>query len=157
MNVEWFNIDKICPYAMNAKLHDKAQIKNVAESIRRFGWQQPLVIDSNNIIVIGHCRFEAAKLLRLKTVPCIRESFLSDVEIRELRIADNKTNESQWDYEILADETARLNFDGFDFDFCSLKEETEQQINGTIEYDTENFEDKKFKCCCPECGFRFNP
>ena len=64
-------IDLIKPYPKNAKKHDKKQIKQVANSIKRFGFVQPIVIDKNNEVVIGHCRLEAAKLLNLKEVPTI--------------------------------------------------------------------------------------
>lgn len=86
---------KIKPYEKNAKKHDARQIENVANSIRRFGWQQPIVVDENGVIIIGHCRWMAAKKLGLKTAPVKVVSGLTDEEIRELRIADNKTNESE--------------------------------------------------------------
>ena len=105
------------PYEKNAKKHDEKQIANVANSIRRFGWQQPLVIDEDGVVVIGHCRLLAAKKLGMKTVPVTVASGLTEEEIRELRIADNKTNESPWDFELLADDLEGLDFDGFDFDF----------------------------------------
>ena len=85
----------LIPYAQNTKKHDQKQIDNVANSIRRFGWQQPIVIDENNVVVIGHCRLLAAKKLKQKEVPCTVASGLTEQEIRELRIADNKTNQSR--------------------------------------------------------------
>ena len=85
---------ELVPYEKNAKLHDEKQIKNVANSISRFGWQQPIVIDESGVVVIGHCRLEAAKKLKLKEVPVTVASGLTEDEIKELRIADNKTNES---------------------------------------------------------------
>lgn len=64
MKIVQVDLAKIRPYAKNAKEHDKKQIKNIAESIRQYGWTQPLVLDANNEIVIGHGRYEAAKLLK---------------------------------------------------------------------------------------------
>lgn len=111
------NTKDLIPYEKNAKKHDKQQIENVANSIKRFGWQQPIVIDDNDVVVIGHCRLMAAKKLRLKQVPVTVASGLTEEEIRELRIADNKTNESEWDFALLGEDLKGLSFDGFDFDF----------------------------------------
>lgn len=117
MDIREIPIKELKPYAKNAKQHDAKQIANVANSIRRFGWQQPIVIDEDGTVVIGHCRLLAAKKLGMKTVPVTVAGGLTEEEIRELRIADNKTNESPWDFELLADDLEGLDFDGFDFDF----------------------------------------
>ena len=109
-------IDELIPYQRNQKNHDDRQIKNVAASLRRFGWRQPVVVDARNVIVIGHCRVLAAKLLGLETAPVISAEDLSEDEIRELRIVDNKTNESPWN-EYLDEDVQELEFEGFDFDF----------------------------------------
>lgn len=118
-------VNDLIPYAKNTKLHDKKQIGNVENSIKRFGWQQPIVIDDEGVVVIGHCRLLAAKKLGLKEVPCTVASGLTPQEIRELRIADNKTNESPWDVETLAAELEGLSFDGFDMDFGLVEKERE--------------------------------
>ena len=117
MNIQQMPVKALKPYEKNAKKHDEKQVANVANSIKRFGWQQPLVIDENNVVVIGHCRLLAAKKLGLTEVPVTMASGLTEEEIRELRIADNKTNESPWDFELLAEDIEGLTFDGFDFDF----------------------------------------
>lgn len=111
------DINELIPYNRNQKRHDDKQIQNVANSIKRFGWKQPIVIDKNDVVVIGHCRLLAAKKLGLKEVPCLIADDLTEDEIRELRIADNKTNESEWDFDFLTDDVKELSFDGFDFDF----------------------------------------
>lgn len=117
-------VSELTPYDKNAKKHDAGQVDNVANSIKRFGWQQPIVIDDHGVVVIGHCRLMAAKKLGLSHVPVTVASGLTDLEIRELRIADNKTNESPWDFALLEEDVAGIDFDGFDFDF-GFKEETE--------------------------------
>lgn len=61
MNIIMKPTAELIPYAQNAKVHDKKQVANVANSIKRFGWQQPIVIDDNDVVVIGHCRLMAAK------------------------------------------------------------------------------------------------
>lgn len=110
------NIDELIPYSQNAKKHDERQIRNVANSIKRFGWRQPVVVDNDGVIVIGHCRVLAAKELGLDKVPVTVADDLTEDEIKELRIADNKTNESPWDFDMLEADAEGLTFDGFDFD-----------------------------------------
>ena len=120
------DINTLIPYAQNAKKHDKKQIKNVATSLKRFGWKQPIVITKDNVVVIGHCRLEAAKMLKMATVPCVIADDLSDAEIKELRIADNKTNESPWDEDMLKADIVGLQFEGFDFDFMKADREVKE-------------------------------
>jgi DNA modification methylase len=107
-------ISAIKPYAKNSKKHTTEQIQRVADSIKRFGFIQPLVIDKNNEIVIGHCRYEAAKLLALKEVPVITVEKLTDQEVKALRIADNKLNESEWDMELALEDLKGLSPELFD-------------------------------------------
>lgn len=116
MEIVMRKVSELTPYEKNAKTHDEKQIANVANSIKRFGWQQPIVIDENGVVVIGHCRLLAAKKLKLKEVPVTVASGLTEDEIKELRIADNKTNESPWDLGLLAEDIEGLDFEGFDLD-----------------------------------------
>ena len=117
MNIVNMKIKDIIPYEKNAKKHDKTQIANVAESINRFGFAQPLVVDKDNVLIIGHCRLLAAKQLKLREVPVVRMDDLTEEQVKQLRLLDNKLNESAWDYELLADEIGDLDFDGFDLDW----------------------------------------
>ena len=114
----------IVPYANNTKKHDETQIKNVAESIKKYGWVQPIVIDNDGTIVIGHCRALAAEKLGIAEVPCVVVSDLTEEEINALRIVDNKTNESPWDMDLLAKELPELDLSDFDFDW-DFKEKDE--------------------------------
>ena len=85
-------IDAIKPYPNNSKKHDKKQIQRVADSIKRFGFVQPIVVDKNNEVVIGHCRLLAAKLLGLKDVPTISVEKLSEEEVKIL-LKENRLEE----------------------------------------------------------------
>lgn len=123
MEIRSVKIKEIKPYDRNAKKHDDTQINNVAESIRQFGFVQPIVIDSNGVIVIGHCRFEAAKRLKYAEVPCIMVDDLTPEQVDALRIVDNKTNESPWDIDLLTEELQDLDLSMFDFEW-ELMEET---------------------------------
>ena len=117
MNIVNMKIKDIIPYEKNAKKHDKTQIANVAESIKRFGFAQPLVVDKDNVLIIGHCRLLAAKQLKLREVPVVRMDDLTEEQVKQLRLLDNKLNESDWDIELLQEEVGELNFDGFDLDW----------------------------------------
>lgn len=83
------------------KKHSSEQINAVAESIKQFGFVQPVVIDKDKTIVIGHCRVLAAKRLKMAEVPCVLVDELTQEQVNALRLADNKTNESAWDIGLL--------------------------------------------------------
>ena len=119
MKVANRNLAELMPYAGNAKKHDSTQIANVAESIRQFGFVQPIVIDRDGVIVIGHCRALAAEKLGMKEVPCVCVDDLTPEQVNALRIVDNKSNESPWDFDVLHDELAELDLRDFDFSFIA--------------------------------------
>ena len=127
MEIKNKRIADIIPYAANAKKHDKRQINNVAESIKQYGFVQPIVIDRDGVIVIGHCRALAAKKLGMEEVPCVCVDDLTPEQVNALRLVDNKSNESDWDYDLLADEIPGLDLSAFDFDW-GLPEITEEVI-----------------------------
>lgn len=116
MNTININISEIKEYTNNPRINNNA-IDKVAESIKQFGFMQPIVVDNNNVIIVGHTRYKAAKKLGLKEVPCIIANNLSEKKINAYRIADNKTNElSEWDISKLAYELENIEneFTGFD-------------------------------------------
>ena len=142
--------DALIPYERNAKVHDEKQIKNVAQSIRQFGFVQPLVIDRDNVVVIGHCRLLAAKKLGLETVPCIKAEDLTDEEIRRLRIIDNKVNESPWDTYLVGAELETVDLQGYDFSkeidwFETRRRDDDSRQEGNTEYNEflDKFEEPK--------------
>ena len=85
MNIIMKSLGEITPYKKNAKKHDETQINNVAESIKQYGFVQPIVIDKDGVIVIGHCRALAAKKLGLKEVPCVCVDDLTPEQVNALR------------------------------------------------------------------------
>ena len=120
MNITYIPLEELIPYANNAKEHDAAQVKNLALSLDRYGWKQPVVVDRNNVIVAGHGRVLAAgksKRWRDKPVPCIIADDLTDEQIAEFRLVDNKSAESEWDMEKLTEELSTLDLSAFDFDW----------------------------------------
>lgn len=117
----WIDPNEVVPYDKNAKLHDDKQIKNIANSIKRFGWQQDTVITKDNVLVIGHGRRLAALKLGCEMPYHLVDKVadeLTEKDIRELRIADNQTNaETGFDTSMLECDLQGLEFEGFDFDF----------------------------------------
>lgn len=121
-------IADIIPYASNAKKHDRRQINNVAESIKQYGFVQPIVIDRDGVIVIGHCRAMAAKKLGMEEVPCVCVDDLTPEQVNALRLVDNKSNESDWDFDLLSVELPGLDLSAFDFDWGLPEDQTEDVV-----------------------------
>ena len=116
MKIEELSVESIKPYEKNPRKNDGA-VNGVAESIKQFGFQQPIVIDKNGVIVAGHTRYKAALQLGMKTVPCVRADQLSPKQVKAYRILDNKLNElATWNFAMLGEEIKSFdfNFDGFD-------------------------------------------
>lgn len=104
-------IDEVIPYERNPR-HNDGAVSAVAESIRQFGWQQPIVVDRDNVIIVGHTRLKAARELGLDVVPVVVADKLTDDEVRAYRIADNSTGElATWDEGLLALEVADIDLD----------------------------------------------
>ncbi len=130
MQIKEIGIDKINVYENNPRINDKA-VKYVANSIKKFGFKNPIIIDKNNIIVAGHTRYLASKKLGLKNVPCIIADDLTEKQIKAFRLADNKVSEfSQWDNDLLdleLGELSDLDIDmsefGFDVDDIDFLEQ----------------------------------
>ncbi len=130
-------IGQIKPYEKNTKKHPAKQIKQVADSIREFGFNQPVVIDKNNVIIVGHGRLEAAKLLGLKDVPVIKVD-LTEEQAKAYRLADNKLNESDWDMNLVIEElkglsSEMLDLTGFDKDLIIEPDEKDDEVPPTPE------------------------
>jgi ParB-like chromosome segregation protein Spo0J len=105
----------LAPYKRNARTHSRRQIDQIAKSISAFGFNNPVLIDDALGIIAGHGRVEAAKLLGLKTVPCLRLSHLSETEKRAYILADNQlATKAGWDTELQAIEFQGLIELGFD-------------------------------------------
>lgn len=118
MEIIYKKVDELKPYDNNPRINKEA-IPKVAESISLFGFRNPIIIDTNNVIICGHTRYFAAKSLELQEIPCTIISDLTQEQINAFRIIDNKTNEfSKWDEEKLKEELEKLPVDliqGFDF------------------------------------------
>jgi DNA modification methylase len=123
-------ISLIKPYPRNAKKHSAKQVSQIANSIQQFGFNQPIVIDKNNIIIVGHGRYEAAKLLKMDDVPTVVVD-LTEEKAKAYRLADNKLNESPWDMNLVIEELKNLSIPTIEltgFDKGLLSDEERQAV-----------------------------
>jgi len=119
LEIKYKLLSDLLPYARNARTHSEAQVKQIAASIKEFGFNNPILISSGNDIVAGHGRALAAAKLGLETVPTIELGHLSDTQRRAYVLADNRLAElSGWDMEMLKTEIAEL--DEQDFEISML-------------------------------------
>ena len=155
MKIEFRGVDSIIPYEDNPRKNEKA-VRPVADSILKYGFRVPIVIGPDNVVITGHTRLKAAKLLNIKEVPVIVASDLTDEQITAFRLADNKTGElAKWDFERLERELEELDGDDFISRLFGIGQETVQK-DKSMELDISDFDDEVFEYECPSCGFRFN-
>jgi len=110
MDIQHVAIEAIKPYANNPRQHSAVAIDKVAQSIKDFGWQQPIVVDKKYVIIAGHTRFKAAQQLGLTQVPVLIAEQLSPAQAASFRLADNRTHEEgEWDEALLARALRNLN------------------------------------------------
>jgi ParB-like chromosome segregation protein Spo0J len=161
-------IDKPIPYARNARILSGSAVSKVAASIKEFGWQQPIVVDKEGVIIVGHTRLQAAQLLGLAEVPVHVADNLTPQQVKAYRLADNRVaQESSWDYELLPLELDELK--GFDIDISITGFDTveieDMSIGGTSIEDyaeetseateVEHEEPEPNYIQCPHCQYRF--
>ena len=122
-------MDNIKPYTKNAKKHPDKQLKQIAKSIKEFGWQQPIVVDKDGIIIVGHGRYFAyekyGKEMDLPKPDIKKASNLTKQQVSAYRLADNKLNESDWDLDLAIEDLKELDdyyfeLTGFDQDELML-------------------------------------
>ena len=127
------NICEIKPYAHNPRFNDQA-VDGVAKSIEQFGWNSPIIIDTDNVIICGHTRLKAAQKLGLTKVPCVVADKLTPEQVKAFRIADNKLAElATWNYDLLLPEIESLQDSGLDlslldFEVVSLAEPIADEV-----------------------------
>ena len=174
MKIEWRDISELTPYERNAKIHPDEQIEQIANSLEAFGWQQPVVIDKDGVIIVGHGRLLAAQKLTKQgknkkyrwndskpfdwnKVPCKSADTMTEDEIKAYRLADNKLNESPWDEALREIEQAEIEMDmeqfGFELEqeFTNFDDNVQDKVESEYEEKTEKY------TSCPNCGMRFVP
>ena len=121
IKIEQVSVGSVVPYALNSRTHSDEQVSQIASSIKEFGFTNPVLIDSENVIIAGHGRLLAARKIGIDEVPCIRLGYLTDTQRRAYIIADNKLAlNAGWDEEALAAEIARLSEEDFDLDMLGF-------------------------------------
>ncbi|MCD8201940.1 MAG: ParB N-terminal domain-containing protein [Clostridia bacterium] len=132
MEVEWLGLDEIKPYAFNPR-NNKESITYVVNSIKEFGFRNPIIVDRDGTIIAGHTRYEAAKHLHMDKVPCIRAEDLTEEQVKAFRLADNKVGEYSLWTDMLGFELKGLTMDMTKFGFNDLAETPEvkpvQELN----------------------------
>lgn len=136
LNIVYKPIKELKPYKKNAKKHSKEQVEQIANSIKEFGFTQPVIIDKNNSVVAGHGRILGAKKAGLKQVPTVCLEDLTEEQIKAYRLADNKLNESEWDYSLLDEELENLEED-IDMDLFGfeMEEQQEKETKKKVEFE----------------------
>ena len=136
MTVEMWPLDRITPYARNARKISERAIKKVAASIQEFGWQQPIVVDSKGVIIVGHTRLLAARRLRVPEAPVHVARHLRPEQAKAYRLMDNRSHqEATWDMGLLGVEIMELKALGTDlkmtgFDASELSGSDEFSLGG---------------------------
>jgi site-specific DNA-methyltransferase (adenine-specific) len=131
MQIEQRNINEIIPYEKNPRLNDDA-VDAVVTSIREYGFRQPIVVDADGVIIVGHTRWKAAKKMGLETVPVHVAADLPPEKVKAYRIADNQTgNIAEWDYDLLPVELSELQAMDFDLSLLGFDaDELDKLLNG---------------------------
>jgi len=130
MKIEQRNPKELKHYKLNAKQHPEAQVKGIVESIKRFGFIQPVVVDKNDEIIIGHGRTMAAMQAGLEEVPTVKLENLTEQEVKALRLIDNRIAETGWDADLLKIDLENLDIDlkPFAVDFSAMMPEPEKEV-----------------------------
>ena len=119
--VQEVSLELLRPYENNAKIHSDKQVKQIAESIKEFGFLSPCLIDEDFNIVAGHGRVMAAEMLGMKTVPCVFIEGLTETQRRAYILADNRLTElGEWDTALVSEELAKLKDEGFQIDLTGF-------------------------------------
>ena len=108
MKIELVDVDKLIPYEKNAKKHSNEQVARLAAHIQRFGWDQPIVVDKNFVIIKGHGRRLAAMSVGIAKVPVLVRDDITDEEANAIRIGDNAVASVEYDTKLLQEELQRL-------------------------------------------------
>lgn len=158
MEVKNVSIHSIKPYENNPRDNDDA-VDAVANSIKEFGWQQPIVVDTGGVIIVGHTRYKAAEQLKLKEIPVVVADNLSEEQVKAYRLADNKVGElAEWNFgkmNIELQEITSLDMTNFGFDESDLDLATDWDDSSSLEDyeepESETKDSSTFKC--PHCGY----
>lgn len=135
LKIEYMEPDRLRPYEGNARTHSDNQVRAIAESVRQFGFTNPILADAEGIVIAGHGRLEAAKKLGLTAVPVVRLSHLSERQRLALTLADNKIAlNAGWDFGKLSEELSILAELDFDLSITGFDE---QELDALLKQDAD--------------------
>lgn len=168
MKVEQWPIDKPILYARNPRKIGDNAIAKVAASIKEYGFRQPIVVDKEGVVVVGHTRLAAAQKLGLETVPVHVADDITPQQVKAYRLADNRTGEeTEWDDDLLGLELGELSslefdlaltgFDGSELSEIMFPEDRQSEEAPASSSKEINPDDYEMACTCPRCGFEFDP
>jgi ParB-like chromosome segregation protein Spo0J len=155
--VEMRAVDSIKPYARNPRKNDRA-VDAVTRSIKEFGFRQPIVVDAEGVIIVGHTRWKAAKKLGLAEVPVHIATDLTEAQKKAYRIADNRIQDiSIWDVDLLVPELSELKLEGINLENLGFLQEELASLLGGKEKDDETEIDLRTlgNVKCPKCGYEW--
>lgn len=153
MKIEKKSINLIIPYINNARKHDEKQLKKIAASINEFGFNNPILIDKNNVVIAGHGRLDAAKLLGLEEVPVICIDHLTEAQKKAFILADNRiAQDASWDSAILINELELLKEMDFDIELTGFSDK-DLGINDLQEEEEKNISDKTEYIIIVNCSY----
>ena len=146
-------VSEIVPYENNPRKNDKA-VGVVAESIEQTGYNNPIIVDEDNVILAGHTRVKSLKKLGIREIEVLQVIGLDEEQKRKYRLLDNKVGEyASWDYVALMEEMDGLDWNGLDLDWGLDSNEDDDEPEDDV---AEEPEEEEFEYECPECGYKFN-
>ena len=158
--VERWSIERLIPYARNARTHSDAQIAQIAASIREWGWTMPVLVDGDGTLIAGHGRVLAARQLGIAEIPTMTARGWSDSQIKAYRLADNQlATLSGWDDQLLGVELAELRAVGANLELIGFAAgDVDKLINGPQAPSQFGAYDESIPVehTCPKCGFRWS-
>lgn len=157
MKIETWKITRVKPYPNNPRRNDQA-VDAVADSLRQFGWRQPIVVDKAGVIIAGHTRYKAAQKLGMTEVPVHVATELTPQQVKAYRLADNRSAEfAEWDADLLKIELGDIpDIDLSAFDFGALLDG--EPAAGSVPPENKAIDEdamKDTKNECPKCGFKW--
>ena len=163
MEIVYKKINELKPYENNSRTHDESQIKQICESIKEYGWTNPVLIDEKGMIIAGHGRVLGAQKLGIKEVPCIVLSGLTEAQKKAYVIADNKMAlNAGWDFNLLSLELENLKELDFDLELTGFSaDEIDGLLSTNEDIENNEYEEQDLKenntqlHKCPECGCEF--
>ena len=154
--MEIIPISEIVPYNKNPRLNNQA-VEVVAKSIKEFGFQNPIILDKDNVIIAGHTRLKAAQKLELTEVPVIWANNLSPAQVKAYRIMDNKSGEyADWDFDALLMEIDELKELDFNTDLTGFSTANLEDIKKDINKEPKEIDENlSTDHQCPKCGYKW--